>query len=333
MKTKALVSKVGGYFCKAGFQLKQYSPEILVVAGVVGTVVSAVMACKATTKVGAIMEKAKEDIEQIHNCSENQTLVESGKYNKEDARKDLVIVYAQTGFKFVKLYAPSVMLGLLSISGILASNNILRKRNVALAAAYSAVDRGFKEYRNRVIERFGQEVDRELQNNIKARKIEETVVDDNGKTKTVKKNIGVADRNALGPYSFIYDESSRCWEKSGDYNRMFLNAQQAAANDKLRSKGYLFLNEVLDELDIPRTEEQIAMGQAVGWCYDPVNPTKTGDGYVEFGVYESYFQDEIIHKKDKATGEPVGSEVYSRYPILEFNVDGNIYELMKNRKG
>ena len=63
---------------------------------------------------------------------------------REDGKKDLVIIYAKTGFELAKLYAPSVLLGVASITSILASNNILRKRNVALTAAYATLDKCFK---------------------------------------------------------------------------------------------------------------------------------------------------------------------------------------------
>ena len=76
-------------------------------------------------------------------------------YTHEDAQKDLFITYAQTGVKLVKLYGPSLVVGGLSVAAILASNNILRKRNVALAAAFSTVSKSFEEYRGRVIEKYG----------------------------------------------------------------------------------------------------------------------------------------------------------------------------------
>lgn len=87
------------------------------------------------------MDKTKEDVEAIHKCEEDESMKEQ--YSSEDAKKDLTIVYAQTGVKFAKLYGPSVVLGALSITSILASNNILRKRNVALGAAYAAIH-GYK---------------------------------------------------------------------------------------------------------------------------------------------------------------------------------------------
>ena len=320
MKKTELMTTVSSSFNKIGFKLKKHSPEILVVAGVVGTVVSTVMACKATTKVSDILEKAKEDINSIHDCAANEEFVEE--YTPEDVKKDLTIVYVQTGIKLAKLYAPAVALGALSIGSILASNNILRKRNIALAAAYATIDKGFKEYRNHVVERFGEEVDRELKHGIKAKKIEKVIVGEDGKEKKVKDTISVVERDSLSDYSFFFDESNPYWEKDGNYNRMFLLAQQQYANDKLRANGYLFLNDVLDDLGIPRTKA----GQIVGWIYNPDNPN--GDNYVDFGIYETYRRDEEAFVKDKAMHERFGKEIYERVVILDFNVDGNILDLM-----
>lgn len=305
---------------KIGFKLKKHSPEILVVAGVVGTVVSAVMACKATTKASDILEKAREDIDTIHKCAANEKFAEE--YTPEDVKKDLALVYIQTGVKLAKLYAPAVVLGALSISSILVSNNILRKRNIALAAAYATVDKSFKQYRNRVVERFGEEIDRELRYGIKAKKIEKTVVDEDGKEKKVKETVNVVEKDSLSDYTFFFDESSPYWEKDGSYNRMFLLAQQQYANDKLRANGYLFLNDVLDSLGIPRTKA----GQIVGWIYDPDNPN--GDNYVDFGIYETYRRDEKSFVKDEVMGKKVGKEEYERVVLLDFNVDGNILDLI-----
>lgn len=297
---------------KVGFQLKKHSPEILVVAGVAGVVTSAVMACKATTKLSGIIEKAKNDIDAIHDFVEHPENVPEGEtYTEEDSKKDLAIVYAQTGIQLIKLYGPAVALGVLSITGILASNNILRKRNIALAAAYATVDTSFKEYRNRVIDRFGKELDRELKYNIKAKEIEETVVDDKGKEKTVKKTIEVADPNTYSDYARFFDDGCIGWDKDAEYNLMFLKQQQNYANEMLKSKGHLFLNEVYDMLGIPRTKA----GQVVGWIYDEKNPV--GDNFVDFGLYDMHRE----AVRDFVNG-------YERTILLDFNVDGNIWELM-----
>lgn len=239
MKANGIMNKVSGTFNKVGFSLKKHSPEILMVAGVVGTVVGAVMACKATTKIDSILDETKEQLDKIHEHSNNPELAE--KYSAEDAKKDTFIVYTQAGMSLAKLYAPAIGIGVLSLSCILTSNNILRKRNAELAAAYAVVDRGFKEYRKRVVERFGEEVDHQLRHNIKAVEIEETITDEKGKEKKVKKTVEVADPNASG-YAKYFTRTNPYWENTPEYIEMFLRAQQNYANDKLKAIGHITLN-------------------------------------------------------------------------------------------
>lgn len=305
MKNKTEIMKsVNGAASKTVMKLKKHSPEILVMAGIAGTVVSAVLACKATTKVAEILDETKGTLDTIHEGMETGA-INGQEYTTEDGKKDTVVVYAQTGMKLAKLYAPAIILGTLSITSILASNNILRKRNVALGAAYAAIDKSFKEYRGRVIERFGEQVDTELKYGIKAKKFEEIEVDpETGKEKKVKKTVMVADPNLQSDYAVYFDSKSRNYETNPDYNRMFLKAQQAFANDKLQTRGHLFLNEVLDDLDLPRTPA----GQIVGW-------TKDGpDGYVNFRIVE------VERETEDGRHEPA--------LLLDFNVEGNIWEKM-----
>ena len=305
MKNKTEIMKsVNGVASKTVMKLKKHSPEILVVAGIAGTVVSAVLACKATTKVAEILDETKGTLDTIHEGMETGA-INGQEYTTEDGKKDTVVVYAQTGMKLAKLYGPAIILGTLSITSILASNNILRKRNVALGAAYAAIDKSFKEYRGRVIERFGEQVDTELKYGIKAKKFEEIEVDpETGKEKKVKKTVMVADPNLQSDYAVYFDSKSRNYETNPDYNRMFLKAQQAFANDKLQTRGHLFLNEVLDDLDLPRTPA----GQIVGW-------TKDGpDGYVNFRIVE------VERETEDGRHEPA--------LLLDLNVEGNIWEKM-----
>lgn len=305
MKNKTEIRKsVNGVASKTIMKLKKHGTEIFVVAGIAGTVVSAVLACKATTKVAEILDETKGTLDTIHEGMKTGA-INGQEYTTEDGKKDTVVVYAQTGMKLAKLYGPAIILGTLSITSILASNNILRKRNVALGAAYAAIDKSFKEYRGRVIERFGEQVDTELKYGIKAKKFEEIEVDpETGKEKKVKKTVMVADPNLQSDYAVYFDSKSRNYETNPDYNRMFLKAQQAFANDKLQTRGHLFLNEVLDDLDLPRTPA----GQIVGW-------TKDGpDGYVNFRIVE------VERETEDGRHEPA--------LLLDFNVEGNIWEKM-----
>ena len=312
MSKTELLSTVSRNVHKVGFIFKKHSPEILMAAGVVGVVTSAVMACKATTKLSGILEESKKEIDQIHEYVEVNGYSE--KYTEEDSKKDLVISYTKMSMKLVKVYAPSVILGLLSITSILASNNIIRKRNMALAAAYAAIDSNFKDYRNRVVERFGKELDRELKYNIKPKEIEETIVDEEGNEVVVKKTVNNAEVNLPSEYAKVFDEFSSCWTKDADYNLTFLRRIQDQANDKLRLRGHLFLNEVYDMLDIPRTKA----GAIVGWIYDPNR--ENSDSYVDFGLYDNLINDES--KRLFINGN-------ERSVLLDFNVDGVIYDLLK----
>lgn len=333
MKKFEITKNMTRAFGKARLTCKKYAPEALIIAGVVGVVTSAVMACKATTKVNDILEETKENTHDLHLVATAAGLEEATdefsnedirkidvlsekedvkNYTAQDLKKDTTIIYTQTAVKFIKLYGPAVVLGALSITSILASNNILRKRNVALAAAYATADKGFKEYRSRVVERFGKDMDRELKYNIKAKEIEETTKNAKGKEKTVKKSIEVADVNEHSDYARFFDELCTGWKRDAEYNLMFLKHQQNYANEKLQKQGYLFLNDVYDMLGIPKTKA----GQVVGWIYDEAHPD-IYDNFVDFGIYDLY--------NEKARDFVNGRE---KSILLDFNVDGNILDLI-----
>ena len=315
MKKNELVKSVSLTFNKIGFQLQKKSPEILVAVGVVGVVVSTVMACKATTKAGKIAEETSNDLDDIHAAEETGVTKAGETYTKDDARSDLAQVYIHTGVQYAKLYAPAVVMGAASITCILTSHRILRKRNVALAAAYATLDKSFKDYRGRVIERFGEQVEKELRYNIKAKEIETTVVDEKGKEKKVKETVDVAaegwDPSKYSQYARIFDESHPAYMKDAEQNKYYLLALQAQANDRLKSRGHLFLNEVYEMLGFELTKA----GTVVGWIYDPKEPM--GDNFVDFGMFEVC--------REKAVDFVNG---YERSFILDFNVVGDITDAL-----
>ena len=310
MKTE-LVEKVSRSLHKVGFKFKKHSPEILVVAGVVGAVTSTVLACKATMKVNDVVDEAKDTIDKIHDAVENHKHTSDGEeYTQEIANKDLAIVYTQTGWKFVKLYGPAVALGVASIGCMLGSNHILRKRNVALAAAFTAVDTSFKEYRGRLIDRFGKDLDRELRFGIKAKEVEDRIVDENGNEKTVTKTVEVVDPNiAHDLYSIVWCEGSTGWTKSPELNKVFLIKQQNYANDMLKMNHFVSLNEVYDMLGAPRT----SYGQFAGWVY--TEDSSIGDNFIDFGIFD-------VHNDTKCDFVN-GLE---RSIILDFNCIGDAYK-------
>ena len=303
-----IINKATRLLSSTQYQVKKHSPEILMVAGIAGTIVGTVLACKATTKVSEIIEEKNKNVEDVHTCLEEKP----NEYTEEDSKKDLTIIYAQTGVKLFKLYAPAIGVMTLSFASIIAGHKVLKKRNIAIAAAYAAIDKGFKQYRKNVIKEFGEGVDQQMRFGLKSKEIKKK--DKDGKT--VKETEYYIDPDAnplnnISEYARFFDAASENFAKDPEYNMMFLRRQQDYANEMLKSRGHLFLNEVYDLLDIPRSKA----GQVVGWVYDKNGNTK-GDNYVDFGLY----------RNDQGARRFVNGLEYNI--LLDFNVDGVIYDMI-----
>lgn len=314
MKKLNIMSKAGTVFNKVKFKTIKHSPEILVVTGIVAGVASTVLACIATTKASKLVEKTKKDLKDIDSVAKDEKYADV--YSEEDAKNDKMIVYSQTAVDFIKLYGPSVLLGAVSIASILGSHHILRKRNLALAAAYKAVDSAFKKYRNRVRERFGDEVEKEIGYGIKAKKFEETETDEKGKEKKTTAIVNTVDNLDASPFAKFFDENtSTSWTKNWDSNLIFLRAQQAHANNLLNSKGWLLLNDVYDLLGMEHTRA----GYTVGWIVKPGN-----DNFVDFGILQTNRARNLPSKGNSAL--KAFQEGYEKVVLLDFNVDGTIID-------
>jgi len=283
---------------------KKFSPEILVGVGIVGLIGSTVMACNATLKVDAVLAVAKEKKDKIDKAS---ATMNHDVYTEKDRQKDLVITYVQTGADFVKLYGPAVLLGSVSIACILGSYNIMRKRNIAVVAAYKVLKDGFDKYRERVVEDLGVDKDLEYRHGTKMETVEEVISDpETGKKKKLKKLVPTYDSNHVSQYARFFDESCPDWSKTPEYNLLFLKTKQNYANDLLHSRGHVFLNEVYAELGMKHTQE----GSVVGWVL-----SEDSDNFVDFGMFDV---------RRKAAREFVNGE--ERSILLDFNVDGIIWD-------
>ena len=295
---------------KAKLSVKKASPTLLIVGGAIIGVVAIVDYCKKSINEAApIIEESNEKIDIIEENAREE-LVEP---NKEEISK----IKKSTAVKLCKVYARPVGLTVVSAVMIGGSHYILKKRNVALAAAFTAVDSGFKMYRQRVIERFGDEVDKELRYNIKKHTIEEKYIDpETGEERIKETEVGVIetdpnDPNKYSIYARFFDQYCTEWSKSPEYNLTFLRARQAEANQILQRDGYLFLNTVYDMLGIPRSKA----GQVVGWVYKEDNPV--GDNFVDFGIYDV----RRSANRDFVNG-------YENVILLDFNIDGDILDYL-----
>lgn len=305
MKMNAVMANVSRFAAKAKFKLGKHSPEILMVVGAVGAVTSTVMACKATLKVNDILAAHDATVATIHDVQEGKVQIKAGEeYTEEDVKKDLTTTYVQTGLKIAKLYAPAVILGTLSIGCMFGSNHILQKRNAALTAAYVTLDKAFGDYKERVTERFGDRVQSELEHGIKAVEVEIKVVNEDGTEGTIKSYVDEVD-GAHSPYDLIFDEMIDEWQPDAQYNKWHLAQVEDTANRRLRTQGYLFLNDVYRMIGRYNSGAMIVKpeGQIVGWLYDPNNENL--QNCVKLGL-------------DKMHGD--------RNVVLHFNVDGPIID-------
>lgn len=270
---------------RAWLKTKKHSPEILLVTGIVTGGIALVAACRATTKIDTVLSETKHNVEQVHECAaageirvKEDNEIRTVEYTEEDSKKDLTIIYAKSAWEFTKLYAPAIGFGAASLVCILAAHGIIHKRNTALAAAVTAIGTDFENYRGRVVERFGPELDRELKYNIKAKEVEETVVHEDGTETVEKKTIEVIEDpyNGLSKFAKCYCEGCTGHTKDPESNMIFLLAQERWLNDRLEAIGHVFLNEFHDALGLPRT----SAGAIMGWVYDPANPRK-----ISFGIH------------------------------------------------
>ena len=300
---------------KVKFNVVKHSPEILMGIGIAGVVTSTVLACRSTLKVQEILDYKETNMKNI------KEVLDEGRedYTEEDARKDKTIIMTTTALRIMKLYAPSVIIGAGSIACLLQSHNVMRNRNAGLAAALAATTESFKQYRERVTEKYGDEVDKEMRYGIKKEKKEK-----DGK-KTKEEIVVGCDEHELSGYARYFNENNMYWSEDPQYNMMFLRQNQNWANDKLISQGYLYLNDVYDALGFPKTKA----GQVVGWVYDPKN-NERGDNYIDFGIYDL----NVRGYRDEMANDTIAEERqdfvngYRNSILLDFNVDGNIWETM-----
>ena len=276
--------------------LKKNSPSIMFTAGVVGVVGSTVLACKATLKLDHILHEHENTKGMIENVKTDKD------YSEEDRKRDKMLLLAQTAGRVTKIYAPAVGIGVVSVGLLTGSHVTLNRRNASLMAAYSTLDKGFKEYRARVRDELGDEKDAQFRYGTevkkKASKDEDGTEIDEYDLKT-----GVEFPSI---YARFFDDQSQYWSREQMYNQFFLNSHQNYFNDRLKAKGHVFLNEVFDALGIPRCKE----GAVVGWLYNG-----DGDNFIDFGMHSHDYKPSRMF----TNGE-------ERSILLDFNVDGVIYD-------
>lgn len=304
---KFIPDAIGRKIAQQGLLASEKSPKILFVAGVTGMVGSTVLACRATLKLDEVLEEVQQNREKAHQAYgivNQPDYPGDATYSDAELKKDLTIITVRGVVGVAKLYAPAVLLGAASIACLTKSHNILEERNLALTAAYAAVDTAFTRYRERVVARYGEEEDRHM---MYESELIDVVDEDTGEVSSAVRATGAPG----SAYARFYDEeSSRNWSHDPDINLLFLRNVQNYMNDRLRARGHVFLNEVYSELGLSHTRA----GAVVGWRWNK----GSGDDCIDFGIWDG-------------TQEAVNDFFNGREGaiLLDFNVDGVIYDKLE----
>lgn len=293
---------------KAEFTIKKNSPEILLGAGIVGFVGTVVLACRATCRADEVLEFHRRKIKDINDAKEIADADPEGEmsYDIEIYRQDKAIRYLKTTGSLAKLYAPTVAVGALSLACILTSRNIMQKRYLGVVAAYNGLSAAFEEYRKRVRDEYGEDLDKHFRYGTTYDEL--PVYDENGKKTKEKEKVEKTETEMVVPNDDtcrFFDSSNPNWDKNPTFSMMWLRGQQNILNDILHTRGHVFLNEVYDALGFPHTPQ----GAVLGWI------DGEGDNCIDFGLYDP--NKESVRRFVNGVDNVI---------MLEFNHDGVIWD-------
>lgn len=260
------------------FKLRKNAPHIAFATGFVGVIAGTVLSSRAGVKAQPIMDDLREKLER--------DMVKAD--GTRDA-KDVIYVYGAAAKDLAQVYAPTVITTGASLALLTSAHTTMHKRNVALVGALAVANERYAAYRDAVKEAIGEDEESRL-----------------------RVAVPEHDPKPMGPglYTVWFDQMNVNWSPSDEYNRLFLQAQQAYLNSKLTRDGFLFLSDVLESLGIPKTKESIV----VGWRLGEDSP---GDGYVDLGV---------IDPTNWTQNDDGTSEWAKGTLVLNPNVDGVIWD-------
>lgn len=293
---KYIPNSASRFVHRQGLKISAASPTILVVAGVVGLGATAVMAAKASRRAEPVIEYHEKSRIQIAETA----------LSRESERGQVLSLYRDTGLQLSRVYGPTIVVGTVSAASVLYGHKILRGRHVASLMAYSGLQEQFLAYRGRVANTLGEQAERDIYGGAHGEYIEDPDHKGEYKLSPVFSNDG--EELFFRPW---LREGNPNWSLNPDKSLMFLTGIQNYHNVLLGIRGHIFLNEVLEALGMPKVPE----GQVAGWLYDG-----TGDQHISLGFMTNNDPQTVAYREGRTPDVQ-----------LDFNIDGNIYEMMLKR--
>lgn len=258
---------------RVGRQLKKHAPTIISAASVGGVIVTGVFAFRAGYKSAPYIDEHKQKMISLKSHKEH---IDAKDYKKAafEIHKEAFVGCAK------ECVIPFVASGL-TVTGIISSNNMMRKRLAHAGMALTALYASFSEYRKRVAEKYGEDAELEIRTGAKPKEIVETYTDKKGNEKTkVTTYIDTSDIPDSIDY-ILLDKTWDRWREGNPEMTYFAILQvEKTLNQLLHTTGIRSVNQVREEFD----KDWIPYGQIVGWTDDPDNPDC--DCCIDFGLKE-----------------------------------------------
>lgn len=220
-------------FSKATKVVVAKSPLVLTVAGVVGLTATAVLAYKAAPKIEAVLDHAEQKEQGETPMSKREIVFELG-----------------------KAVALPAVVGAASVCAVSLSYFIMNNRVKNLSSALSTVVAEAAYYRQKYVKENGEEKAKEFFTPTHEEKV--MVKGKNGKEKEEVHQVTDKIDSIWG--AWFTDSSEYCKDDHG-YNLAYIAAKEEIIQNKLFRNGYVVLNDIFDNLGLPRTR----MGNTLGF--------------------------------------------------------------------
>jgi hypothetical protein len=186
------------------------SPAILTAIGVTGTITTAYLTGRASFKAAEVI-KAQQFRNDLHETSPKRTM---------DNKDKFLLVW--------KLYIPAGGMAVTTVACIVMANHIGTRRAAAVAAAYSISEKAFTEYRDKVVEKIGENKEREVRDEVAQDRVNRAAA--NRDVIMVTDGNKVMCHDAFSNQFFMSDmETLR--KAQNDINAQILHADYATVND------------------------------------------------------------------------------------------------------
>lgn len=216
--------KITSLIKSAKLFLSKRSPEILVGIGIAGMITTTVLAVRATPKALKLIEEEKKE-EQIEKLTPIETIKVAW-----------------------KPYIPAVVTGVSSIGCLIGASSVSARRNAALYSAYKLSETALSEYKEKVVENFGEKKEKVIRDKVAEKRVSENPV--------TESNLIITDKG----HTLCYDPLSGRYFKSDIelIRKAVNNLNEQMINDIF---GYVSLNDFYDEIKLGHTDT----GDDLGW--------------------------------------------------------------------